>query len=360
MNEDTKSPDGFDIEIPANAEYVPDADADDDLVLDEQPYQVMDPLDAETYAQLKTSIRKNGFRDPVHVTPDDHVVDGHHRVLAWREIERDGERLDTDERPRYSTVSGASAADCRRVAWELNMQQRHLDDGEKKDAIERRLTELDADGEHPPDSRVAETLGVSASWVREVRHWLEGTGKIRSRADVTTDTDGRRTKDDADAKREQVEAAIRDNPSKSNRAIARDVGVSHPFVGGIRDELAEPELPSYFRRESAGGFEFYVSQTSAADIVVTETDSGDRRVQLRHGPFYRDRDLSGRGANEGWVIARREVGTEYEAAKTVEEFAANTDRIKAKKERELRSEGYEFEYNPGDDDAEAVADGGRR
>jgi hypothetical protein len=60
------------------------------------------------------------------------------------------------------------------------------------------------------------------------------------------------------------------------------------------------------------------------------------------------------------VIARREVGTEYEAAKTVEEFAANTDRIKAKKERELRSEGHEFEYNPGDDDAEAVADGGRR
>jgi ParB-like chromosome segregation protein Spo0J len=336
---------------PQNAEYVPDAEASDDLILDEQPYQVMDPLGAEAYSQLKKGIRKNGIQDPIHITPSSHIIDGHHRVLAWREIERDEDELDKAARPGYAVHDVRDTdVDAKRVyermAWELNMQQRHLDDGGKKDAIERRLQQLDAEGRRKTDYAVAETLGVSASWVREVRHRLEGRGNIRTAADITTDTEGRRTKEDTKAKRAAVKDAIQADPTRSNRDIARELDVSHPFVGGVREDMQTPELPPRFADIFICDDHLsYSDETSGVDILADKTsDPEGWYVRLRERDFYEERDLIGRGLNEGWCLARRDAGTKHEAVETIEQFAHHPQRYATRKARQLREEGYEFEH----------------
>lgn len=356
--------------IPPNAEYVPDAEASDDLILDEQPYQVMDPLGAEAYSQLKKGIRKNGILDPIHIAPGDgenpHIIDGHHRVLAWRELERDGDGL--DGRPGYA-VHGVLDTDVdakrvyERMAWELNMQQRHLDDGGKKEAIERRLQQLDAEGRRKTDYAVAETLGVSASWVREVRHRLEGRGNIRTAADITTDTEGRRTKEDTKAKRAAVKDAIQADPTRSNRDIARELDVSHPFVGGVREDMQTPELPPRFADISIDPDRglCYIDETSGVDILAGKTVEPEGWwIRLRERDFYEERDLIGRGLNEGWCLARRHVDTKHEAVETIEQFAHHPQRYATRKARQLREEGYEFDHSnlrkdvPSEADAEVV------
>ena len=344
--------------IPPNAEYVPDAEASDGLILDEQPYQVMDPLGAEAYLQLKKGIRKNGIQDPIHVAAGDggngHIIDGHHRVLAWREIERDGEGLDASREPAFVVHADLDATDEERIqefekkAWELNMQQRHLDDGGKKEAIERRLQQLDAEGRRKTDYAVAETLGVSASWVREVRHRLEGRGNIRTAADITTDTEGRRTEEDAKAKRAAVKDAIQADPTRSNRDIARELDVSHPFVGGVREDMQTPELPPRFADITfyPDHCLHYIDETSGIDILAGKTsDPEGWYVRLRERDFYEERDLIGRGLNEGWCLARRHVDTKHEAVETIEQFAHHPQRYATRKARQLREEGYEFDHS---------------
>jgi Mn-dependent DtxR family transcriptional regulator len=347
-------------DIPPNAEYVPDDEAHDDLILDEQPYQVMEPLDAETYAQLKNGVRKNGVRDMLHVTGGEresglHIIDGHHRVLAVREINRDGGNIDPDALPVAThAVGGGEQAYYERMAWELNMQQRHLDDGDKKDAIERRLQQLDSEGRRKTDRAIAETLGVSSSWVREVRHRLEGSGNIRTTAEITTDTEGRRTDEDRAAKRAAVRDAIREDSSRSNRDIARELDVSHPFVGGVRDDLQTPELPPRFTEISLSPGLCYTDETSGVDIVAGKTsDPEGWYVRLRESDFYKERDLVGRGLNEGWCLARRQVNTKHDAVETIEQFAHHPQRYATRKARQLREEGYEFEHTNLRADAEA-------
>lgn len=382
--------------IPLNAEYVPDAESDDGLILDEQPYQVMKPLDADGYSQLKEGIEKNGILDPIHLTPEGHILDGHHRVLAWREIERDTDGLDASQTPAFVVHSSdgddtkhitarnddnreAAAWLCKKAgaattepedvqyftekAWELNMQQRHLDDGEKKQAIERRLKQLDAQERRKPDYAVAETLGVSGSWVREVRHRLEGRGNIRTAADITTDTEGRRTAEDAKAKRAAVREAIRDDTTRSNRDIARELDVSHPFVGGVRDEMPEPEpeLPERFfdmcvSRENR----FYMDELFGGlqiEIIKTVEPEG-WWVRLRNVDFYEERDLVGRGLNEAWTIASRTVEREHDAVAVAEEFAKQPNRYFNRKAQQLREEGYEFEHTDLQQDLKRADTGG--
>jgi len=333
------NPDGW----PDNAEYVPDDDADDDFCIDEKPYQVMPPLSEDEYESLKKSIEKHGIRDPIHVNADQDVLDGHHRILAAREVGLWGDK----EREPGFVVHGVSEDDqaCRKLAWELNMQQRHLDDGEKKAAVERRLKELDSRDEWKPNSDVADTLGVSESWVREVRRRLVGSGNIRSTADITTDTSGRRTKEDTDSKRELVKKALIDDPTKSNRSIARDLDVSHPFVGGVRDELGQPDVPPWWTEYQKNSSIWSHGVDGGVQILSIRDADDVWHISLRHRQFYQTRGLIGRGRNEGWTIARALAGSEIDAAKTVEEFSKHVDQYVREKDQELRDAGYDVEYD---------------
>jgi hypothetical protein len=329
--------------FPDNAEYVPDEHAEDDYNLDERPYQVMPPLSEEEYDSLRSSIRDRGVTDPIHVSEDMDILDGHHRVLAMRELGLWGDKSREPDIVVHGETEDHQV--CRRIAWELNMNQRHLDSEEKKQLVERRLKQLDDNGEWKPNHEIGETLGVSESWVREVRRRLEGSGNIRSSAEITTDTDGRRSKDDADSKRESVKEALLNDPTQSNRSIAREHDVSHPFVGGVRDELGEPDVPEWWELCAKSDHFWSYAVPGGAQVVAFET-TDEWVVQLRSEQFYRDRGLVSRGLNEAWCIARSGADSKLSAADVTERFATNVETFSRQKAEALRSEGYDFEYQP--------------
>lgn len=345
--------------FPENAEYIPDAEADDEFCLDDRPYQVMPPLDPDEYESLRESIRKNGVTDAIHITGDNDILDGHHRVLALRELGLWG---DEKKEPPYAIHArfGDNVDEeqhYRELAWELNMNQRHLDSEQKKDLIKRRLKQLDKNEDYRPNHEVADTLGVSTSWVREVRRRLEGSGNIRTAANITTDTSGRRTEEDAQSQRQSVKEIIREDPTRSNRSIARELDVSHPFVGGVREELGKPSVPSWWEEQVHQESLWSYGVPDGVQILAFKDVEDNWHIQLKSRQFYESRDLVGRGLNEGYCIAVAATDSKVKAAEITQEFANNVEKCISQKAEELRECGYTVEYEPtttGTDSGEAT------
>jgi hypothetical protein len=55
--------------------------------LTDEPFQVFEPLSPAEEKRLRADIKANGVVVPVHVTADGWVIDGHHRVRIFSEIE---------------------------------------------------------------------------------------------------------------------------------------------------------------------------------------------------------------------------------------------------------------------------------
>ena len=130
-------------------------------------YQVMPPLSEEEYEALKTDIAENGVLVPVVKDTDGNIIDGHHRVRAYEELRADGSAV-----PMYPTSTRSDLttdAEKRDLAWKLNMQRRHLDQAQKRDAIAAKLKE----SPEWADNRIAHLLGVDSKTVRSVRTSLE-------------------------------------------------------------------------------------------------------------------------------------------------------------------------------------------
>jgi len=146
----------------------------DQITLDETPYQVMPELDAEEYRALKADIEENGIIVPITVDGSGHIIDGHHRYKAARELGIDDPpiqvRDDLDDDAKRS------------LAWRLNMQRRHVDGRTKKDLIRDRIEELIERGIDKTDAEVAEEMGCTRQWVSEVRETVV--------ADRIDDSDG--------------------------------------------------------------------------------------------------------------------------------------------------------------------------
>jgi ParB-like chromosome segregation protein Spo0J len=130
-------------------------------------YQVMPPLSDEEYWALKEDIAERGVMLPVVLDGEGSVIDGHHRIRAVAELRGEGrsvadpititrQDLETDE-------------DKRDEAWRLNMQRRHLNQLQKRDAIAAKLKE----SPEWADNRIAQLLGVDGKTVRGVRTSLE-------------------------------------------------------------------------------------------------------------------------------------------------------------------------------------------
>jgi ParB-like chromosome segregation protein Spo0J len=130
-------------------------------------YQVMPPLSDEEYRALKEDIAERGVTLPVVLDGEGNVIDGHHRIRAVEELRAEGRGvadpitmtrgdLETDE-------------DKRDEAWRLNMQRRHLNQLQKRDAIAAKLKESPGWA----DNRIAQLLGVDGKTVRSVRTSLE-------------------------------------------------------------------------------------------------------------------------------------------------------------------------------------------
>ena len=77
------------------------------------------PLSPEELARLAEDIRRNGLLQPVEITPDGGVIDGHQRVLAARELGR----TEITVRVRDDLADDRSAIDRRHIAANLHRRQ---------------------------------------------------------------------------------------------------------------------------------------------------------------------------------------------------------------------------------------------
>jgi ParB-like chromosome segregation protein Spo0J len=138
----------------------------------ENKYQVMPPLSDEEYQALKGDIAENGVQVRVVLDADGTIIDGYHRVRAWKELNIEGH--DLDPYPEQIRSELTTDAEKRDLAWRLNMLRRHLNQAQKRDAIVAKLKETP----HWADNRLALLLGVDHKTVRSVRTSLEARNEL--------------------------------------------------------------------------------------------------------------------------------------------------------------------------------------
>jgi ParB-like chromosome segregation protein Spo0J len=130
-------------------------------------YQVMPPLSDEEYQALKEDIAENGVQVRVVLDADGTIIDGYHRVQAWKELDAEGH--DLEPYPEQIRSDLTTDAEKRELAWQLNMQRRHLNQAQKREVIAAKLKE----SPEWADNRIAQLLGVDHKTVRSVRTSLE-------------------------------------------------------------------------------------------------------------------------------------------------------------------------------------------
>jgi ParB-like chromosome segregation protein Spo0J len=131
----------------------------------------MPPLSEEEYQALKEDIAYNGIQVPVVEDTDGNIIDGHHRVRAYHELVAEGRAAGGYPRVERGGITNQEKRD---LAWSLNMQRRHLNREQKREAIAAKLKEWP----EWADNRIAQPLGVDGKTVRVVRVQLEGRKEI--------------------------------------------------------------------------------------------------------------------------------------------------------------------------------------
>lgn len=132
----------------------------------ERLYQVLPPLSAEEYENLKADIAARGVQVPVEYDEQGNVLDGHHRLRACQE-------LGVKDWPRVIRA-GLTEEGKRTHARQLNLARRHLNQEQKRTLIAEQLKETP----EKSDRQVAGKLGVSDKTVGAVRKELEGIAEI--------------------------------------------------------------------------------------------------------------------------------------------------------------------------------------
>ena len=119
-------------------------------------YQLLPELPPDQFAALKADIADRGVLVAIEVDERGEVLDGHHRLRAWRELRQEGVRV-----PQYPRVVRRFPDDDAKIAHalRLNLSRRHLGRKERAEIV----TALRRRGwSH---RRVAELLGVSHATV---------------------------------------------------------------------------------------------------------------------------------------------------------------------------------------------------
>jgi N6-adenosine-specific RNA methylase IME4/DNA-binding CsgD family transcriptional regulator len=119
-------------------------------------YQVCRPLTPIEFEALKADIAENGVLVPVEVDENGDILDGHHRVQAWRELRDEGVTV-----PQYAKLirQGLTEEQKRNHARKLNVLRRQMG----KDEREQIMVDMRRDG--MSYRQIAGAVGVDASTV---------------------------------------------------------------------------------------------------------------------------------------------------------------------------------------------------
>ena len=131
-----------------------------------QDYQVMPPLTAEEYNELKTDIAQRGVMVPIEYDEHGNVLDGHHRLQICAE-------LGIKDFPKVIRA-GMTEAEKRTHARKLNMARRQLTATQKRQAIQDQLQETP----EMSDRQIAQAIGVANSTVTRNREKMVESGQL--------------------------------------------------------------------------------------------------------------------------------------------------------------------------------------
>ncbi|MCP4933346.1 MAG: ParB N-terminal domain-containing protein, partial [bacterium] len=131
-----------------------------------QPYQVMPVLAEEEYQALKSSISEFGVLVPVEEDEAGHILDGHHRVQACRE-------LGIENYPKLIRC-GLGEDEKRAHARSLNLNRRHM----KKPARDKLIAEQIIDTPCLSDRAIAARFGIDHKTVGVRRKRMISRGEI--------------------------------------------------------------------------------------------------------------------------------------------------------------------------------------
>lgn len=231
----------------------------------DEKYQVMPDLEPEAYRALKEDIDSNGQIVPISVDEDGNIIDGYHRKRACDELEIE---------PIVKTHEGLSEDEKVSLAWRLNMQRRHVDQKTKKELVKERLNQLIDRDVKKTDDKIADEMGSSQSWVQEIRKTVvneklqtdgakkNGGGNFSTISDYAT----------SEQKSQFIKDVLVENPDKSNRAIAEQIGVSNPTVGKHRKELPTIHRPQLVNDDATDVLADMADES--VDLVVTDPPYG--------------------------------------------------------------------------------------
>src|SRR3954453_8066875 len=125
------------------------------MTLTEAP--VLPPLPPREYARLRDPIRERGVLQPLLITADHVLIDGHERWKAVRELGL--------TRYPLRVVGNLDEAGRKELAIRLNVERRHLSRAERKRLLEMILREAPAKSTR----EVADLLKVGKSTVSRTR-----------------------------------------------------------------------------------------------------------------------------------------------------------------------------------------------
>jgi len=178
------------------------------------PYQLLPEYSEADFEALKAEVAAHGVLVPVEFDEAGHLLDGHHRVRAWRELRAEGIRV-----AEFPRVIRQFASEDDRIAHvlSLNLARRHLS------PEARRQVEVDLRARGWSIRRIAGALGVSAGTVQS------DVSRVQNRAPAEERVVGADGKS-YPAKRRGRPAVIANSPRDQRRAeeALRAIGADAP------------------------------------------------------------------------------------------------------------------------------------
>ncbi len=152
-------------------------------IINNEKFQVMPSLTMDEQSQLVESIKTNGILVPIIIDNDGAIIDGHNRYEIAVKLTEMG--IDVGDIPvQVSDLTDDTTK--RKLAYELNLQRRHLSVRDKKKAAEKMWQEFP----EMSTAQMVKTTGLSRGSAVNLRKELEEDGKIET-TDIRKGADGK-------------------------------------------------------------------------------------------------------------------------------------------------------------------------